>query len=201
MLSAAHVLAMDAKNLLDVVDSVRIRYPELFTVESTLNINNTTYKPCEESDEFHLKNTDESDAEKIPTKNLSSFPNVNSSAGAFNFSEDSVEHHQTYQNLCKSSEQASPSFSDEIYVNQLEPIINTTEGIYDNECIVNAQMKVLNIDSKIANSSANTLSTHQSNKIAPPIASAKPPLAAKPGTIAVLNCETESNEFYLSFIL
>lgn len=30
MLSAAHVLAMDAKNLLDVVDSVRMRYPELF---------------------------------------------------------------------------------------------------------------------------------------------------------------------------
>lgn len=29
MLSAAHVLAMDAKNLLDVVDSIRIRYPEV----------------------------------------------------------------------------------------------------------------------------------------------------------------------------
>lgn len=29
MLSSAHVLAMDAKTLLDVVDSVRIRYPEV----------------------------------------------------------------------------------------------------------------------------------------------------------------------------
>lgn len=29
MLSAAHALAMDAKNLLDVVDSIRIRYPEV----------------------------------------------------------------------------------------------------------------------------------------------------------------------------
>ena len=29
MLSAAHVLAMDAKNLLDVVDSVRMRYPQV----------------------------------------------------------------------------------------------------------------------------------------------------------------------------
>ena len=27
MLSAAHVLAMDAKNLLDVIDSIRIRHP------------------------------------------------------------------------------------------------------------------------------------------------------------------------------
>ena len=29
MLSAAHVLAMDAKNLLDVVDTIRIRYPHV----------------------------------------------------------------------------------------------------------------------------------------------------------------------------
>lgn len=29
MLSAAHVLAMDAKNLLDVVDSIRMRYPDV----------------------------------------------------------------------------------------------------------------------------------------------------------------------------
>lgn len=29
MLSAAHVLAMDAKNLLDVADSMRIRYPDV----------------------------------------------------------------------------------------------------------------------------------------------------------------------------
>ena len=29
MLSAAHALAMDAKNLLDVVDSVRIKFPEV----------------------------------------------------------------------------------------------------------------------------------------------------------------------------
>lgn len=29
MLSAAHVLAMDAKNLLDVVDSIRMKYPEV----------------------------------------------------------------------------------------------------------------------------------------------------------------------------
>lgn len=31
MLAAAHVLAMDAKNLLDVVDSIRQRYPEVDT--------------------------------------------------------------------------------------------------------------------------------------------------------------------------
>ncbi len=29
MLQAAHVLAMDAKNLLDVVDNIRIRFPDV----------------------------------------------------------------------------------------------------------------------------------------------------------------------------
>ena len=29
MLSSAHVLAMDAKNLLDVVDSIRVQYPRV----------------------------------------------------------------------------------------------------------------------------------------------------------------------------
>jgi hypothetical protein len=31
MLSAAHILAMDAKNLLDVIDSIRMRYPDVNT--------------------------------------------------------------------------------------------------------------------------------------------------------------------------
>jgi focal adhesion kinase 1 len=29
MLSSAHVLAMDAKNLLDVVDCIRVQYPRV----------------------------------------------------------------------------------------------------------------------------------------------------------------------------
>ncbi|XP_035787291.1 uncharacterized protein LOC118464224 isoform X1 [Anopheles albimanus] len=36
MLAAAHVLAMDAKNLLDVVDSIRVRYPTLFQRQSSV---------------------------------------------------------------------------------------------------------------------------------------------------------------------
>lgn len=41
MLSAAHVLAMDAKNLLDVVDSIKQRFEAIFTeyFEQTL-VNN-----------------------------------------------------------------------------------------------------------------------------------------------------------------
>lgn len=186
MLSAAHVLAMDAKNLLDVVDSVRIRYPDLFSIESAQRM--AASKQCEASDEFHLKNSDDYDAEKMTTDNLSSFPNVNNTSVSINYN-DNCSDRQTYQNLCKSSEQPPSSYTDEIYVNQLEPInttttTTTTEGIYDNECIVNAQMKGLNIDSRIANSFANTSSTvNQTNKITPPISSTKPPLAAKPGKL------------------
>lgn len=40
MLAAAHVLAMDSKNLLDVVDTIRIRYPQfnkhLFKVSDSI---------------------------------------------------------------------------------------------------------------------------------------------------------------------
>lgn len=178
MLSAAHVLAMDAKNLLDVVDSVRIRYPDLFNVESALSL--AAQQQCEAADEFRLKDPDDNYVEQIKTDNSSHhYPNVSSTAGSMNFSEDCMEQ-QTYQNLCKSSEQPPSSFIDEIYVNQIEPI-NTTEGIYDNDCIVNAQMKNLNIDSTVAKSFANTSTTiNNANKIIP---STKPPLAAKPGKL------------------
>ena len=35
MLSSAHILAMDAKNLLDVIDSIRINYPGVDQVITT----------------------------------------------------------------------------------------------------------------------------------------------------------------------
>lgn len=185
MLSAAHVLAMDAKNLLDVVDSVRIRYPDLFSVESALSM--AAHQQCEAADEFRLRDTDDNDGEQIQIDNNgpSHFPHLSSTSGSITFSDDCMEQ-QTYQNLCKSSEPPPPSFiADEIYVNQIEPI-NTTEGIYDNECIVNAQLKNLSIDSQIANSFENTSAPmNQSNKIIPPMSSTKPPLAAKPGKLAL----------------
>lgn len=34
MLSSGHILAMDAKNLLDVVDSVRMQYPDVEAIIS-----------------------------------------------------------------------------------------------------------------------------------------------------------------------
>ncbi|XP_015113261.1 focal adhesion kinase 1 isoform X2 [Diachasma alloeum] len=41
MLAAAHVLAMDAKNLLDVIDSIRVRYPHIDSQICDKYLNNT----------------------------------------------------------------------------------------------------------------------------------------------------------------
>lgn len=46
MLSSGHILAMDAKNLLDVVDSVRMQYPEVEALISS--------KPSETTKEQHF---------------------------------------------------------------------------------------------------------------------------------------------------
>lgn len=49
MLSAAHVLAMDSKNLLDVVDAIRIRHPQIdrqiFKSNDSLPESDQTHEP------------------------------------------------------------------------------------------------------------------------------------------------------------
>lgn len=49
MLSAAHVLAMDSKNLLDVVDTIRIRHPQIdrqiFKSNDSLPESDQTHEP------------------------------------------------------------------------------------------------------------------------------------------------------------
>ena len=46
MLSSAHILAMDAKNLLDVIDSIRITYPGVDQVISTHAQNRSSNSPA-----------------------------------------------------------------------------------------------------------------------------------------------------------
>lgn len=51
MLGAAHVLAMDSKNLLDVVDAIRIRYPHINPYAQNQKESSTpTVNPVEGSD-------------------------------------------------------------------------------------------------------------------------------------------------------
>lgn len=152
MLSAAHVLAMDAKNLLDVIDSLRLRYPELFKQQST-----TPLQP-ESVSRFQF----DISAQQQPSASVSS-PQ----------SDDSYQimTRQTYENMSQMQNQlplqhtSPPNSLSQSYEQQSNDLYANQQsgGIYDNECVINQQMKSLEMDGKFG----------------PP----KPPVAAKPSNL------------------
>lgn len=165
MLSAAHVLAMDAKNLLDVVDSLRLRHPELFLNDSIA----TPLTPTTISSHFDMKP-------------IVSSPSALTTQHHYNVQQhqqqDELLQRQTYENMSQIqnkvtaviNQNSPPSslsmqhqqhqqYDCELYANQQQ---QQPDGLYDNECIINQQMKSLEIDNK--------------NNVIP----TKPPLAAKP---------------------
>lgn len=153
MLSSAHVLAMDAKNLLDVVDSLRKRYPDLFTNNQNhsppiaANVTGQPNLPHPTDSRFHF----DSQTPKPPQS-------VNSER-ANNVSDEN------YQVMTRQSFTASPpSSSNELYSNQ--PISPQPQcGIYDNDCVILNQQ-----------SSNAVVDDHHRT---PP----KPPVAAKPSNL------------------
>lgn len=170
MLSAAHVLAMDAKNLLDVVDSIRLRFPDLFLLPGPT-------KPVLPSnhDQYHYE---------IHAQQSESI-----SCSQQQRNEDSYEimSHQTYQNIADTqletspSQSASPPILSERSGYQTDQLIyannQSGNGIYDNECIISAQMNSSDGSDQlkeVVNSESNDAVTGASD---PP---AKPPVAAKP---------------------
>lgn len=167
MLSAAHVLAMDAKNLLDVVDSVRVRYPELFTTEEIHVSSSISLQSSDISEPIHSAEDQEKSGENFPV-----FTNARSSN---NCNEDCVEQ-QAYQNLTEITENPLSIIRDEIYVNQEQ--IQPTQKIYDNDSIVSAQLKSRSIDLKAIKESSK-----QSTKIES-LTTTKPPVAVKPGKLS-----------------
>lgn len=147
MLSAAHALAMDAKNLLDVVDSVRLRFPDLFLVSqrtsAPLDLSQASATPA--------------DVESLE-----------------------LSHDLTYQNLSTMVDQTlADDCGDELYANQ-QQINQQTSGIYDNECMMNAQLQNLSL-----NESANYVQPIDSllSQGVTPIPPPKPPVAAKPANL------------------
>lgn len=161
MLSAAHVLAMDAKNLLDVVDSIRARYPELFIQHQPSPA--FTY----ESFQYEAQQT------------AASYPRPDDSGDLLS--------RQTYQNLSNISEpqaEVGSATSSSWPTGPTEQIYQNNQpnsGIYDNECVINAQMTSSNDSDQsqdITNGSAND---HLTN--IPPEPPAKPPVAAKPANL------------------
>lgn len=120
MLSAAHVLAMDAKNLLDVVDSIRIRYPNL----NVAQIQGTQQQPL--SDVQHNQN----------------IVSVQQQQQQFY-----LQQNQDIQDT--NHQQQSVTYVQEVYEDQQQFYSNQQSGIYDNECVINQQLKNLELANKV----------------------------------------------------
>lgn len=154
MLSAAHVLAMDAKNLLDVIDSLRLRYPELFKQQSTTPLQQDSVtrfqfdiSSQQQQPSASIASPQSDDSYQIMT--LQTYENMSQMQNQL-----PLQHTSPPNSLTQSYEQQS----NDLYANQ------QSGGIYDNECVINQQMKSLEMDGKIGG---------------PP----KPPVAAKPSNL------------------
>lgn len=149
MLSAAHVLAMDAKNLLDVVDSIRVRFPQLFS---------------QQQQQQQQQSATQSNANIYKSGNLSTSPEAHSPQEKYQqvkLNDDSSNCYQSsiienYQNLSQIHEQqqslTSPQNSlndanlidnqQQMYSNQQQQQQQQTTGIYDNDIIINHRQQI-----------------------------------------------------------
>lgn len=176
MLSAAHVLAMDAKNLLDVVDSIRIRFADLFfqpqlSSEIILDQHHTTI-PNQQNMTISCNS---------PPYDITGVPHQLPIQLRTNEDSSYEVQRQTYQNWSEFVDQSTSSTqpqlenNDEIYSNQ-QQINEHNSGIYDNDCIISAQLKKLNMtETNSKNYGDNSVTV---KLVAMP--QTKPPVAAKP---------------------
>lgn len=153
MLSAAHILAMDTKNLLDVCDSIRIRYPNVKLELLQEPLIRTI--PISQSME----------------QNIDQLPQYNQQQ---QLPHDDSQFYQQQQNDCYENVTTMQQLEsqEQLYSNQGPPIqpeftINnnssTSEaGIYDNDCAITEQLKIVEDSSDTC---TNTSSFLPSQKI------------------------------------
>lgn len=185
MLSSAHVLAMDAKNLLDVVDGLRLRYPELFLrqQQQLQQQQMQPHIPEQYQPEHHQSSAQSTSFQLEYTQHPQNYQNDENyqvmtcgGGGGGGSSDDG----QTYQNMSQihgGGQQNSPPTSlqiqsnydqqqsDDLYANQ------PNCGIYDNECVISQQMRLQQIDE-------NHHGGGPGGALPP-----KPPVAAKPSNL------------------
>ncbi|XP_055538905.1 uncharacterized protein LOC129726199 isoform X6 [Wyeomyia smithii] len=141
MLSAAHVLAMDAKNLLDVVDSIRVRFPNLVLTKQP----SLPTSPIQKQQPTSIASAGSpSSASNNSTSNPPSScgPPISSYQQQPQHTFDAQSTAESYQNLqpkqifhSHSSPPSSLTHSFETGQSQLYS--NQQSGIYDNECVLN----------------------------------------------------------------
>lgn len=173
MLSSAHVLAMDAKNLLDVVDSLRKRYPELFPA-----VGATVAAPMPPTTQPSPQQ------QPPPPSNRFQFDPVPLPVGNHADENYQIMTRQSYQNTPAQQQQHSPDDPGELYSNQAAIGANQSPsasvaaaaaatGIYDNDPAHCKQMAAMQLDTGSMGAAASVSAS------APP----KPPVAAKPSNL------------------
>ncbi|XP_058461466.1 uncharacterized protein LOC131436643 isoform X4 [Malaya genurostris] len=152
MLSAAHVLAMDAKNLLDVVDSIRVRFPNLvFPKQPSLPTSPTQKQPQPMMTASHPAPSSSSvtlaGSSVSTTSSVGNHPSSGTTSLSYQqqktFDMQSAGS-ECYQNLQPkeifNSHSSPPSSLTHSYEsNQSQLYINQQSGIYDNDCVINQQ--------------------------------------------------------------
>lgn len=140
MLSAAHVLAMDAKNLLDVIDSIRSRFPNLFHSAESRSSNKSTPNNSATSSPSR-KARPQSQQPPLPVLNRILSPSIEQ--GSSNFYQNSSDENQ-YQNLshfnlpgaasaAAAPQQQPPSQSSIVNEASQTAVAAVQENVYANE--------------------------------------------------------------------
>ncbi|XP_050094911.1 uncharacterized protein LOC126577381 isoform X2 [Anopheles aquasalis] len=179
MLAAAHVLAMDAKNLLDVVDSIRVRYPTLFQRQSSV-----PGSPTQRQQQAAVTATTTTTSNVIHPSNVSlafsqqqqhSFEHPSSLMGGVGG--------ECYQNLQPKQQMLAHSSPPTSLTHSYETTTAAAmasgvppaagiaygiqqSGIYDNECIINSQQQ-----------------SSEAGKLKKPAIAAKPPCVVTLATV------------------
>ncbi|XP_052890987.1 uncharacterized protein LOC128299157 [Anopheles moucheti] len=149
MLSAAHVLAMDAKNLLDVVDSIRVRYPNLFPQQPSA--------PSSPTQRQHAGGAVSSHTSTVHPSNTSQLFAQQQQQHSFDQSQllmmgecyqnlqpkqPMLAHSSPPTSLTHSYETSAPPGQPGMHPGSAAAISSYQQsGIYDNECIISGQQQ------------------------------------------------------------
>uniref|UniRef100_A0A182X5R5 Protein kinase domain-containing protein n=1 Tax=Anopheles quadriannulatus TaxID=34691 RepID=A0A182X5R5_ANOQN len=171
MLSAAHVLAMDAKNLLDVVDSIRVRYPNLFPQQQQQQLQQPS-APSSPTQRQHGAATSVTSA--VHPSNTPQMFAQQQQQQQHSFDQSQLlMMGDCYQNLQPKQPMLAHSSPPTSLTHSYEPgglSSYQQSGIYDNECIISSQQQ--------------QQQQHQSAEVAGKLK--KPAIAAKPPSVVAM---------------
>uniref|UniRef100_A0A182Q8Z5 Focal adhesion kinase 1 n=1 Tax=Anopheles farauti TaxID=69004 RepID=A0A182Q8Z5_9DIPT len=137
MLSAAHVLAMDAKNLLDVVDSIRVRYPNLFPQQPSAPSSPTQRQQQNPSAVVqHPSNMPQMFAQQQQQHSFDQTLMMGECYQNLQPKQTMLPHSSPPTSLTHSYETSTPGMA---MGATATPLSYQQSGIYDNECIISSQ--------------------------------------------------------------